>query len=116
MSGFPFKKNDDAERFVEGLRKAGVSDLGERAKLGSINRLSGPQIRALLFGHTAEGREISSGDSYRRETAEDGTAKIINASWSDTAFTTVEDNFLCSAAPTSSRGCGGIFRNPEGRP
>jgi adenylate cyclase len=116
MSEFPFKRND-AERLVNGLRKAGVSDLGERAKLGSSKRLHGPEIRALIFGHTAEGREIDSGDAYHRETAEDGAAKVTVGSREYTpTLTTVEDNFLCSAAPTSYRECGGIFRNPEGTP
>jgi TolB-like protein/class 3 adenylate cyclase len=114
MSEFPFKRSVDAERLVEGLRKAGVSDLGDRAKLGSSERLTGPEIKALIFGRTVEGREVESNDDYRRETAEDGVTKVKVGSWSDSGTTTVESDFLCSAFPTSFRGCGAIFRNPTG--
>ena len=69
-----------------------------------------------MFGRTIEGQEIASGDFYRRETAADGVTKATLGSWSDKGLTTIEDDFICGAFPTSSRTCGQIFRNPEGVP
>ena len=116
MVEFPFKRAIDSERLVAGLRKAGVSDLGKREPPKPNTRLTGPEVRSLIFGRTIEGQEIASGDFYRRETAVDGVTKATLGSWSDKGLTTIEDDFICGAFPTSSRTCGQIFRNPEGVP
>ena len=116
MVEFPFKRAINSERLVAGLRKAGVSDLGKREPPKPNTRLTGPEVRSLIFGRTIEGQEIASGDFYRRETAVDGVTKATLGSWSDKGLTTIEDDFICGAFPTSSRTCGQIFRNPEGVP
>ena len=76
MSEFPFRNFADTERLLEGLRKAGVPELPKGVDPKSKDRLTGAEIKALIFGHLIEGRERETGNAYRRQTAMDGTADV----------------------------------------
>ncbi|WP_267285098.1 adenylate/guanylate cyclase domain-containing protein [Rhizobium gallicum] len=111
---FPFKNYVDLERVLVGLRKAGVPELPDGFSPKPEDRLDGDEIRALLFGHEIHGRNIRTGEAYRRVTAEDGTTLITVGEWSDQGRSTIEGDMLCSVYPTRWRFCGVISRNPVG--
>ncbi|MET1026491.1 MAG: adenylate/guanylate cyclase domain-containing protein, partial [Dongiaceae bacterium] len=52
---FPFKERADRQRFAEGLRKAGVPELPFGYDPASKDRLTGEEMKSLLFGHTIRG-------------------------------------------------------------
>ncbi len=115
MSEFPFRNFADTERLLEGLRKAGVPELPNGVDPKSKDRLTGTEIKALIFGHTIEGRERETGNAYRRQTAMDGSANVtVGAPMAYPFSTTVEGDFFCGWDPNGGRGCGAVFRNPDG--
>ena len=75
-SQFPFKQPADTERLLDGLRKAGVPELPFGYDWNSPDRLTGEEIRSLLFGHDVEGSNPATGERYTRRTAIDGTTEI----------------------------------------
>lgn len=115
MSAYPFRNFADTERLLEGLRKAGVPELPKGADPKSKDRLTGAEIKALLFGHSIEGRERETDNVYRRRTAMDGTADVTVGDQELRMVTTIEGDFFCSWAANAGRGCGAVFRNPDGR-
>lgn len=114
MSAFPFKNFADTERLLEGLRKAGVPDLPNGVDPKSKDRLTGAEIKALIFGHLIEGRERETGNAYQRQTAMDGTADVTVGTAAFKMVTTIEGDFFCNWSANSGRGCGAVFRNPGG--
>lgn len=111
---FPFKHYADLERVLIGLRKAGVPELSFGLDPTSPDRLDGAAIRSLLFGHQVQGRNLGTGEAYRRATEDDGTTHITVGDWSDTGKSTIEGNLLCIFYPSEARFCAVIFRNPGG--
>ncbi|SCW66346.1 TolB amino-terminal domain-containing protein [Rhizobium mongolense subsp. loessense] len=111
---FPFKNYVDLERVLVGMRKAGVPELPEGFSPKPEDRLDGDAIRALLFGHEIQGRNIETGEAYRRVTAPDGTTVITVGEWSDQGSSKIEGDMLCSIYPTRWRFCGVIVRNRDG--
>ena len=114
MSELPFRNFADMERLLEGLRKAGVPELPKGVDPKSKDRLTGAEIKALIFGHLIEGRERETGNAYRRQTAMDGTADMTVGTEASRLVTTVEGDFFCSWSQPNGRGCGAMFRNPGG--
>jgi adenylate cyclase len=107
-----FKELADTERLLEGLSKAGVPDLppsGHDPK----NRLTGAEIRDLIFGHEISGRltfprflpmqRSISVEGALSETL--GTQTLNGTSW-------LQGDFLCSALAGELTSCWAIFRNP----
>jgi TolB-like protein/class 3 adenylate cyclase len=110
----PFKNDADRERLLEGLRRANVPELPSGAHADPGERIAGTDIKSLFFGHTAEGREVESGNRYWRKIATDGSSEITIGPWADKGMTMIEGNFLCYWYPSVGRGCHAIFRNPYG--
>lgn len=115
MHRYPFKNLEVAERFADGLLKAGTA--GERSgyyKVYAKNRLTGEEIRALVFG-----LKVSSWEGIINRT-KDGKATIsIGFIDSESGKSWVEDDKLCNQWQTFRRGikhCAPVFRNPEGTP
>jgi TolB-like protein/class 3 adenylate cyclase/tetratricopeptide (TPR) repeat protein len=113
-SDLPFKHYADLERVLEGLRKAGVPELPYGFDPKSKDRLDGAAIQALLFGHEIQGRNIKTGEAYRRVTAQDGLIRASVGEWSDTGSSQIEGDMLCFYYPSRWRFCGAVFRNPDG--
>jgi TolB-like protein/class 3 adenylate cyclase len=114
MSEFPFRNFADTERLLEGLRKAGVPDLPKGVDPNSKDRLTGAEIKALIYGHLIEGRERETGNAWRRQTAMDGTADTTVGTEALRFVTTIEGDFFCAWSQRIGRGCGAMFRNPGG--
>lgn len=111
---FPFKDYVNLERLLVGLRKAVVPELPDGFTPKRGVRLDAGSVRTLLFGHEIQGRNVRTGESYRRVTAEDGTARITVGDWTDHGISTVEGDMLCSIYPTRWRFCGVVFRKSDG--
>ncbi|WP_234841494.1 hypothetical protein [Sinorhizobium meliloti] len=111
---FPFKDYVNLERLLVGLRKAGVPELPDGFTPKRGVRLDAGSVRTLLFGHEIQGRNVRTGESYRRVTAEDGTTRITVGDWTDHGISTVEGDMLCSIYPTRWRFCGVVFRKSDG--
>ncbi|MGK9165789.1 hypothetical protein KXR53_05800 [Inquilinus limosus] len=115
MINLPFTTPTDRHRLRDGLRKAGVPDIPYGYDPTSKDRLTGEEIRSLIFGHTALARNIDSGRecSYTRTT--DGTPSMSCGSWSDAGSTPwFDENVICYWWKKTGAVCVTYFRNPEG--
>ena len=112
---FVFKNEADIERLLDGLSKAGVPELPTDVDLDRKDRLTGREIKSLIFGHELHGRRIvPSVREYRLTSSADGSTNVTIGSWSSKGLGWVQGNFLCDAYPRSITGCGVILRNPSG--
>jgi adenylate cyclase len=114
MMEFPFKNFSDLERILEGLRKAGVPELPFGMDPKSADRLSGAAIKALVFGHEFQGRDVANGEIYSRRTSAEGAFSVTVGSWSDKGQVHIEGDTACSFTPSTYRYCSAVFRNPKG--
>ena len=113
-----FKNTADIERLLAGLSRAGVPDLpaAKSAGLNTKDRLTGVEIKSLIFGRKTQGRlmfgeflpikRTTSADGAVRETV--GTKTREGTSW-------VQGNFLCNAFPEELTSCGAIIALSSGR-
>ena len=115
MRFFPFKNPNIVDRFVEGVVKSGLSISGssDYYKIVDEKRLTGQQIRALVFGRKIIGLE------GWFERSNDGSAiyrgHIIG---SDKGQSWIDNDLLCDQWQERYRGrknCYPVFRNPEGK-
>ena len=114
MYSWPYKDPEVAERLADGLLKAGMS--GEHSgyyKILEKNRLTGEEIRKLVFGREIQTFCPGIGlDSVNR--AKDGTVKPARYG---PGKSRIQDDMLCDKWDSLFEGleyCGTIFRNPEG--
>ncbi|MHC4244884.1 MAG: tetratricopeptide repeat protein, partial [Planctomycetota bacterium] len=128
MYYWPFKDLQVAERFADGLLKAGLP--GQASiyyKIYDKHRLTGEEISDLFFGRTMTSRYRWDCDCYRphrEDRAKDG--KVF---WradpedyynqDDTGTSWIEGDMLCNQFQLHMFGvehCMTVFRNPEGTP
>jgi TolB-like protein len=114
LSLFPFKQAADRNRLLEGLQKAGVPGAPVGYDWTAPERLSGEEIKSLIFGHQTLGILVETGDAYTRATSADGAMTVTNGTWSDHGFSRIEGEAICSWVVTRGRYCSTIFRNPSG--
>ncbi len=91
--------------------------------LYEANRLSGPEIEALLFGREIEGREWWQGQPWGRRQTADGAVEYhgfpiqSGIPWKAIGSARIEDDMLCEEWPQATAPlelCSVIFRIPEG--
>jgi hypothetical protein len=112
---FVYKQPEDIARLLDGLRKAGVSELPAGMEPGSAERMNGVDIGNLVMGHELTGRQILPNVSaYHALIAADGSVtrtvgeEVVNGRmW-------VQGDSLCSAYPRKLTTCGAVFRNLSG--
>jgi tetratricopeptide (TPR) repeat protein len=120
MFPFPFKDRAVADRFAEGLFKAGMAG-PPSAYFPTFkeNQLTGEEIKKLIFGSKITGIAIGSGQQWwvdRRqngETTVGGSVPIPG----DTGMSRIEGDLLCTQFQKSLWGleyCSAVFRNPGG--
>ncbi|MBP1719762.1 MAG: putative adenylate cyclase, partial [Deltaproteobacteria bacterium] len=120
MFPFPFKDRAVADRFAEGMFKAGMAG-PPSAYFPSFkeNQLTGEEIKKLIFGSKITGFAIGSGQQWwvdRRqngETTVGGSVPIPG----DTGMSRIEGDLLCTQFQKSLWGleyCSAVFRNPGG--
>ena len=118
MSTLSLKDLQAAERFAEGLIKAGLP--GEPSgfyKISKENRLTGNEMRKLFFGQKVAGSNMITGKQWRIERSKDGKATIRDAKDSDTGKSWIEEDMLCdqwNSLYENLRDCWVVYRNPEG--
>jgi TolB-like protein len=114
MYWYPFKDPEVAERFAYGLLKAGMK--GEPSGYYEIleeNRLTGEEIRKLVFGQEIRYRCQWTGLEYVNLT-KDGT---IMDGERTIGKSRIDGDMLCNKRASRFDGleyCGTVFRNPEG--
>ena len=67
-----FREHADSERVLGGLRKAGVPELPSGYDAKSKDRLTGEEIKSLVFGHEHLGRDVASGNVFVSTISADG--------------------------------------------
>jgi tetratricopeptide (TPR) repeat protein len=114
MTLFQFSDPQVVDRFAEGLLKAGLSGApGGYYKILKENRLTGAEIRELVFGKTVDVTSVW-GHWERIKRTKDGGSTLLagleGRSW-------IEGDTLCNRWPKRFGGqemCATVFRNPEG--
>ena len=119
MYMFPLKDPVVAERIADGLIKAGLT--GEPSgyyKISEENRLTGDEIRDLVFGRTITGFDLLG--QWWIDFTKTGKSNMRGGmQGSDTGKSWIEDNMLCQQWEKNFLGikyCAPVFRNPEGTP
>jgi TolB-like protein len=115
MQDFPFKNSKIVARFVEGFVLSGLSKSAlSYYKILDENRLTGQQIKALVFGRKVIGLE------GWIERDKDGSANYRgHISGSDKGQSRIENDLLCDKWQERYGGhkiCYPVFRNPDGNP
>jgi tetratricopeptide (TPR) repeat protein len=120
---WPFKDMEVSERFADGLLKAGLG--GQPSgyyKIYEDNRLTGEEIKALVFGRKLTGRPPFYNIKWWRITTEDGKTTLNTPYESYSGTASIEGDLLCVHwQPTtfilwSEKSREAVFRNPEGKP
>jgi len=121
MYFYPFKEQAVADRFAEGLMKAGMRG-GQSGYLPAFreNRLTGNEIRKLLFGSTSTG-PFGVDDNqqwwiYRNKNG-DFTWRGPEKEQIDSGISRIEGDMLCQQHKKRLQGhefCSTVFRNPKG--
>jgi len=121
---WPFKDPAVVEYFIDGLIKADYPGAQSNVyKISNANRLSGKQIKDLVFGY-----KMAATDGLIKRT-EDGEAfckpckcsfgdLLPIANCSDTGRSWIENDMLCNQWQNRFQGqkiCFPVFRNPEGK-
>jgi tetratricopeptide (TPR) repeat protein len=125
MQSWPFKDLEVADRFAEGVFKAGIK--GQPSgyyKILKENRLGGDRIRDLYFSRTITGFRIDTGDQWWIEYSKDGKknkrwGKVAGKDISDIGKAWLEGDLACEQWDKLLDGlksCYHIYRNPEGTP
>jgi len=118
MSWYPWKDLQVEERLAEGFLKAGLP--GEPSgfyKISKENRLTGKQIRKLVFGRKVTGFDLRIGKQWWIERTKDGKSTIRGGDGSDSGKSWIEDDMLCDQWDNLYEGlkdCWPVYRNPEG--
>jgi tetratricopeptide (TPR) repeat protein len=124
MHHHPFKDRAVADRYAEGLLKAGISaKLTDYLPAFQENQLNGEEIKRLLFGSTTTGFAWNwpsrTGQQWWMETKKNGEFTRRGPDYSDTGKSRIEGDMICWQYQKSFGGVeirGTVFRNPAGTP
>jgi len=120
MSRLTFKDLQVAERFAEGLIKAGLPGKPSGFyKISAENRLNGGEIKELFFGRKVGGSNMTTGKPWWIERSQEGKSTVLDGDNSDTGKSWIEDDMLCDQWDKlyeSLKDCWVVYRNPEGTP
>ncbi len=117
----PFKDRAVADRYAQGLLKAGISEkLSDYLPAFKENQLSGEEIKKLLFGSTITGIG-EDGQPWWLDRQRNGefTSRGPGLTSSDNGKSRIEGDMLCSQYQKSFGGVefsGTVFRYPAGTP
>jgi hypothetical protein len=120
MYVYPFKDRAIADRFAQGLIKAGLKG-PPSGYLPAFkeNQLNGEEIRRMLFGSKITGFDIWSGQQWWIDRKKNGefTWRGGGPISSDTGMSRIEGDMICTKFQKMLWGvefCATVFRNPRG--
>jgi len=118
-AAWPFKDSKVFDRFAQGLVKAGLrGDAKNYYKLSEEHRLSGQEIRELLFGKTSSGYVWGiKALKYSYDISDDGEVEYSYKGKTYTGKAWIEDENICLLREKYLGGlksCEEVYRNPEG--
>jgi len=121
MSDWPFKDPKVADRLAEGLIKAGLlGQASDYLKVLKENKLTGEEIRKLLFGRTRKGLHYGREETqYSVICTKDGKIEYMDQTYYDTGKSWIEGDSLFVQFETVLEGrkfSGEVYCNPEGTP
>jgi adenylate cyclase len=105
-------KFPEKSRLIGGIRIAGVP-FNFDTNVYDGQKLSGPEIDTLVFGHRLHGRTLESGEEHGASISADGVAQTFGDWGSGTGIARLDGNELCIDLSSTSR-CLSFFRNPGG--
>ena len=122
---WPFKDLEVSDRFADGIIKAGMPwQLHQYYRVSKENKLTGEEIRELLFGRTVAG--FTGHRPHWEDRTKDGKATwrvnpavTYYTDYDDSGRSWIEGDMLCNHWQTHMFGikhCMTVFRNPEGTP
>jgi len=121
MFGYPFRDRAVADRYMEGLLKAGVSvQPPGYVPVLKENQLTGDEIRTLLFGSTVTGTRFMGlpfGLQWWIDFKKNGESDWRGANSSDSGKSRIEGDMICTQYQKNWWGledCATVFRNPSG--
>jgi TolB-like protein/Flp pilus assembly protein TadD len=112
----PFKDPEVTKRFVDGLIKAGHPEPHRYYEVSKNNKLTGEEIRALVFGRTTIS-PMFAGGSWTIKNGKDGSAIYEGYGMKDRGKNWIEGDQLCNQYKIYLSGlkvCQEIYRNPKG--
>jgi adenylate cyclase len=128
MQFFPFKDLEVADRLADGLLKVGLpGQPSGYCKVSQEDKLTGEEIRPLVFGRTVTGLSPLNGLEWRIHRTKDGEI-TYQGSWPFSAMEAgasasgkswIEGDMLCDQWKYIFRGLKyhmAVYRNPEGTP
>lgn len=107
---YPFQDREILKNLADGFEAAGGVERppSRFLKLDGETRLSGDEIRALVFGHTVKGKDYWLGDSWRQQRSIDGKVRLTEVGTISSATeldgevvgeSWIEDDRLCDRWP-----------------
>jgi adenylate cyclase len=118
MPYFPFADAKKLDSFASAWIKAGVpGNATDYHKISKENRLSGQEIKSLLFGRKVTGISMITGKQYLWEFEKSGDWKFISGDFKNSGKSWVEGNVFYSQSEKLFNGLPygmTIFRNPGG--
>ena len=120
MFYMPFKDPGVEKLFAEGFIKSGVPgkiDGYYKSTIFQNNKLTGDEIKKLVFGTTVTGFDFKSEEEWSIKRDKNGIASYRRGAVSDIGKSWIEEDRLCNQWQNlygGYRDCAPIFRNPEG--
>ena len=105
-----------SDHWLDAMRKAGVPEWPAGFKGDQTHRLTGEEIKALVFGRRIKG-EVKFGGEFEMDTTEGGAWSYRVKKFKSTGKGYVRDGLFCFVSDKNVMGrsfCSPIFRNPRG--
>jgi hypothetical protein len=120
MFYMPFKDPEVEKRFAEGFIKSGVPGKSRgyyKSTIFQENKLTGDEIKDLVFGKTVTGFDFKTEEEWSIKRTKEGVISYRRGEVSDKGKSWIEEDRLCNQWQNlygGYRDCAPIFRNPEG--
>lgn len=120
MFNMPFKNPEVEKLLAEGFIKSGVPgkiDGYYKSTIFQNNKLTGDEIKELVFGKTVTGFDFKSKEAWSIKRGKNGVTVYRKGKISDTGKSWIEEDRLCNQWQNlygGYRDCAPVFRNPEG--
>jgi hypothetical protein len=111
---FPYKDPALLERELADVAQAGFPELPFGYDARKADRLTGEEIKALLFGHTVRGRDLRSGEVFTDIFDADGTI-TEEASWGSDfgKVISLDNDVICTSTHNWGGSCSAILHRTE---